>query len=236
MTKIVADACSNHLGDRRLIEEMIRQAAICGVDIVKFQSFNADKLNPSWPDYDRAKLYYKSVQLSDDDHVFILEKCKQYYINPMFTAFDVERAEFLLNIGVELVKIASPDANNDELVDFCALNFGQQSVFVSYGMTNKVPDGFTKSMYCVSRYPCPYNEIDFDKMKYYDGFSDHTEGIQAAKKAIDMGMKYIERHFTLGKYLPGKDHFFSSTPDEFKELCDYRDYKNKIQLYKTRWR
>jgi N,N'-diacetyllegionaminate synthase len=221
------------------MEEMIKQAANIGIDYIKFQSFRSDRLNKNWPDYQTAYEYYKSVELSDDDHVFILQKCCEYGIKPLFTVFDIDSARNLFNLGMRICKIASPDADNVKLVDYCIEHF--RETIISSGMINtqqaRVLKSYTdvKLLYCVSRYPAPKDSIDFDKMQMFDGFSDHTEGITAAKKAIDLGMQYIERHFTLGKYLPGKDHFFSSTPDEFKELVDYKNYVEKCKLYKTRW-
>jgi N,N'-diacetyllegionaminate synthase len=237
-TQIILDACSNHMGDRRLMEEMIKQAANIGADFIKFQSFIADKLNPNWPDYEKSKAYYKSVELSDSDHFFILEKCREHGVKPLFTAFNSDRARFLKSIGMDIVKIASPDADNTELVNYCIPNF--ETVLVSSGMTTlsrakALRNDGCHVLYCISKYPAKYEEIDFDKMQLFDGFSDHTPNILAAKKAVDLGTGYIERHFTLGKYLPGKDHFFSSTPDEIKELVDYRNYVDKCKLFKTRW-
>lgn len=253
-TKIIADFCSNHLGDRRLIEQGIKVLSETGVDIVKFQSFKADRLNKNWPDYEKAKEYYKSVELSDDDHVFILEKCKQYGIEPLFTAFDIERADYLLSIGVDNIKIASPNATDFDLISSC---LGANKLIISTGMcSNKEVKQLCdyldslyyseeseqsgeivliKLLYCISKYPTKYEEVDFDKMQLFDGFSDHTADLRASMKAIDLGMGIIERHFTLGKWLPGNDHKISSTPDEFKELVDYRNYKEKCELYKTRW-
>ena len=253
-SKLVADFCSNHMGDRRIIEAGIKTLAEIGVDFCKFQSFRADRLNKNWPDYQKALEYYRSVELSDDDHVFILDKCLEYRIVPMFTVFDVERVQFLrqINHGAwqerAIVKIASPDANNWALISEALSRIG--AVVISTGMhtpgqikqlkefVDDINVGCTRHvayLYCVSKYPTPYEEIDFDRMQLFDGFSDHTEGLRAAKKAIDLGMGYIERHFTLGKHLPGLDHKFSSTPDEFRELVEYRDYVAKCELYKNRW-
>jgi sialic acid synthase SpsE len=238
MTKIIADAACNHLGNRKIMQEMIERVAKIGVDYIKFQSFHADKLNPDWPDYEKSKEYYKSVELSQDDHAFIIRTCRDNKINPLFTVFDVESAQTIRNLGVNIVKIASPDADNKELVDYCNCTFNE--VIVSSGMTTsqrirELRDMNCWVLYCISRYPATKESIDFDKMALFDGFSDHTPDIECAKKAIDMGMEYVERHYTLGKYLPGKDHLFSSTPDEFNELVDYRNYVEKCKLYKTRW-
>jgi sialic acid synthase SpsE len=225
------------------MQEMIERVAGIGVDYIKFQSFHADRLNPDWPDYEKSYQYYQSVELSECDHAFIISKCKECGINPLFTAFDLKVAGLLNELGMDIVKIASPDAENWELIDYCRKNFEQ--IIVSIGMSSNTSIAklkkylsdfpLTKILYCVSRYPAPKESIDFDKMALFDGFSDHTPDIECAKKAIDLGMGYIERHYTLGKYLPGKDHFFSSTPDEFRELVDYRNYVEKCKLFKTRW-
>jgi N,N'-diacetyllegionaminate synthase len=239
MTQLILDACSNHLGIRKLKQEMIAQAASVGADYIKFQAFHSDKLDPGWPDYTNAKNYYKSVELDYDDHAFIIEQCYQNKINPLFTAFDMDAAKILKDLRMSIVKIGSAEAHKVSLVNYCVDNF--ETVIVSSGMitaqqVRELRNLGCKVLYCVSRYPCPISEIDFNRMELFDGFSDHTPTIECAKKAVDMGMDYIERHYTLGKYLPGKDHLFSSTPDEFKELVDYRNFKAKISAFKNRWR
>jgi sialic acid synthase SpsE len=35
-------------------------------------------------------------------------------------------------------------------------------------------------------------DIDYNVMNGFAGFSDHTIGIEAAKKAMDIGIEYIE--------------------------------------------
>jgi sialic acid synthase SpsE len=223
------------------MEEGIKRLAEIGVDYVKFQTFNADKLNKNYPDYDKMYKYYKSVELSRDDHLFIVHNCSKYGIKPLFTAFDIGSALILYNIGCKEVKIASPDADNWDLLDFCDRHFPH--MFISCGMISPNNQSKLRSMYkqhsflyCVSKYPTAFNDIDFDRMVLFDGFSDHTEDIRASLKAISLGMPIIERHFTLGKDLPGKDHKISSTVDEFKELVAERDYVASIEKYKNRWR
>ena len=142
-----------------------------------------------------------------------------------------------------MVKIASPDADNYELINYCIDNFIK--VFISTGMHTPQQIRTLREhvkgkknvvlFYCVSKYPTLITDIDFDTMLYFDGFSDHTLGIEAAKKAIDLGMPYIEKHLTLGRDLPGKDQAMSTTVDEFRQIVQYRDYVSKIDIYKKRW-
>lgn len=238
---IIADFCCNHLGSRDLIEEGIKQLAEIGIDYIKFQTFKADNLNKEYPNHEKMKEYYKKVELSREDHLFIIRACYIYGIKPLFTAFDIDSAHLIYNVGCKEVKIASSDADNFELLDFCDRHFSH--MFISCGMIspnnlNKIRSSYRQHsfLYCVSKYPTAYDDIDFERMMLFDGFSDHTKDLRAAKKAIESGMGCVERHFTLGKYLPGKDHFLSSTPDEFRELAEQRNYISSIEKYKTRWR
>lgn len=240
MTKLIADFCCNHLGQRGLIEEGIKRLAEIGIDYIKFQTFDVENLNKNYPNYNKMYDYYKSVQLSIDDHIFILKMCDVYGIEPLFTAFDESAARTLHSIGLTDVKIASPDADNWKLLELCDRTF--EHMFISCGMISssdlcRLRKFYKKHtfFYCISKYPTAFNDINFDRMVLFDGFSDHTEDIKAATEAIRLGLSYVERHFTLGKDLPGKDHAISSTVDEFRQLVEYRNYVESIKKYKSRW-
>lgn len=239
MTKIIADACGNHLGNRLIIESMIEQAGNNGIDYIKFQAFYADKLSKTYPDYKNVYDRMKRNELSYADIEFIIDKCSQHNIKPLFTVIDTDTVDFLCKVGQQEFKIASSEAHKDWLIAYI-LSKGKK-VFISTGMST---DKEIKSLrdtyngvffYCVSKYPANIIDIDYNKMCYFDGFSDHTQGVLAAMRAIDLGVKYIERHYTLGQWLPGTDHKFSSTPDEFRELVEYRNNVYKQEQYKRRW-
>jgi sialic acid synthase SpsE len=109
-------------------------------------------------------------------------------------------------------------------------------VIISLGMwdSKKFPSvpakSRTKFLYCVSKYPTPFEDIYFDKIdfKKYDGFSDHTIGISASIAAIAMGAGIIEKHLTMNKKMYGPDHICSGTPKELKEICKFRDDFEKM--------
>ena len=82
-----------------------------------------------------------------------------------------------------------------------------------------------ESDHCTSEYPTPPADVNLkaistlsDEFGLTVGFSDHSEGILIPVIAVGLGIKLIEKHFTLDKNLPGPDHKASSTPDEFEEL------------------
>lgn len=224
---------------------MISLLANAKVDYAKFQAFKSSKLNKNYPDYALNYEYYKKLELTEEDYDYIIFNCNFYGIKPLFTVFDTDSARELYNKGVEQVKIASPDADNWELIDLCLELF--KELFISTGMISddnlKILKGkiahsnaHVDLFYCISKYPTLYKDIDFNKMKHFDGFSDHTPDTRASKKAIDMGIKYIEKHFTLGKDLPGRDHHMSMLLKDFKDLVEHREYIEKIKNYKLRWK
>ena len=53
------------------------------------------------------------------------------------------------------------------------------------------------------------------------GYSDHTSGIEGSKVSLGYGVDYIEKHFTTDQNLPGRDNKFSILPSELKELKEY---------------
>ena len=93
-----------------------------------------------------------------------------------------------------------------------------------------------KYLWCLSKYPCEPQDLknlpkNFSK-SLYDGYSDHTIGIETCLIAISRGAQIIEKHFTLDKSNTTiRDHALSATPKEFKLLVDIgRDISKKINI------
>src|SRR3989338_8054859 len=82
-------------------------------------------------------------------------------------------------------------------------------------------------MHCVSKYPCPPEDLNLKTIEFlkkrYDlpvGFSDHSLGQQGALPAIELGAVVIEKHFSFSRDLWGADHKVSMTPAEFKQMVE----------------
>ena len=82
-------------------------------------------------------------------------------------------------------------------------------------------------MHCVSAYPVPNEQINLRAIKTIEeefncpiGYSDHTDGIDAAIIAVGIGATVIEKHITLDKKLPGPDHKASLEPNKFKMMVE----------------
>ena len=223
MTTIVAEAGINHCGSLDRALKMVEAAADAGADVVKFQSFTADKLG-----YDqKLTSFLKGVELSKDDHWKLNLKAHKCGIEFMSTPFSTEWVDFLVKLGVKRLKISSGKVQDKVFVDYAQAT--GLPIIVSNGMCTPeelaaITTPRMTVLYCVSQYPTPLHKVDFRKMmalknNYYNyGFSDHTQGISASVIAAASGASVIEKHFTLDRRLPGPDQICSVEPDELKQM------------------
>ena len=170
-------------------------------------------------------------------HKKIIERCKKKNIKFLTSAFSVDDLEVVKKLNVEMFKIPSGEITNFPLLEHVAKL--KKKVLLSTGMSTirEIDDainvlyksGLKKKnlvlMQCNSAYPTPLKDLNLNvlenfkkKYKVEVGFSDHSEGIIAPIIASGLGSKYIEKHFTISKKLPGPDHICSLSPKEMKEL------------------
>ena len=245
---IIAEAGVNHNGDLVLAKQLIDVAADAGADLVKFQTFSADRLATR----EAKKADYQSVttgsaetqhqmlsrlELSAQMHHELIAYCATRNIGFFSTGFDIESIDFLISLGINHVKIPSGEITNlpylRHIVQF------SKSVIISTGMAvmgdieaaiNVLEQaGTVRSLitvlHCTTEYPTPMAEVNLRAMQSMQaafgvevGYSDHTAGIEVAIAAAVLGGTVIEKHFTLDKNLPGPDHKASLEPDELKAM------------------
>lgn len=230
-TRIIADMSSNHMGNMAIAEAMVCAAADAGVDIVKFQSWQARKLRKDFPDYQATFARHRSTELSDEDHYHLIDVCRKKGVEFLTTCFDLERVDFLAGLGLKSIKVASPDCASLRLLDRLMEKF--EHIIISTGMaTDQEVERMIRHtrghnvtvLHCVSLYPTPLDRVNLERMNWIKsfgvrvGFSDHSLGVEASMLAIGMGAEVIEKHFTLSRNLPGKDQAMSSTPEELAQL------------------
>jgi len=124
MTLIIAEAGVNHNGEIDNAIALVDAAVDAGVDVVKFQTFNADKLvTRSAPkagyqidntgSMESQYQMLKALELSESEHYLLAQHCKTKKIEFLSTAFDQERLDFLVqNFNLSRLKIPSGDLTN----------------------------------------------------------------------------------------------------------------------------
>ncbi|MFZ4539563.1 N-acetylneuraminate synthase [Propionivibrio sp.] len=247
-TLIIAEAGVNHNGDLSLAKQLIDVAAEAGVDLVKFQTFNADRLvtrTAKKADYqaqttgteETQHAMLRRLELTEDMHRELISHCGTRNIGFFSTGFDIESIDLLLSLGQGYFKIPSGEITNLPYLR----HIGQlgKNVILSSGMATlgdieAAIDVLEKAgtaralvtvLHCTTEYPTPMNEVNLRAMQSIHaaigvavGYSDHTQGIEVAIAAVAMGATVIEKHFTLDRDLPGPDHQASLEPAELKAM------------------
>lgn len=233
---IIAEIGINHNGNLNLAHELIRQAKLAGADVAKFQFYDPYKLfGPEGSHPDPANLEHAlAVTFGFEEACRLRDWCDEETIEFAASVFDLERFEWMEQLGVKRHKIASRAVRD---IDLCQriLATGKETL-VSLGMWqgDGVPYAApnVRYLYCVAKYPCEYSDIRLPlsfRDSMYEGFSDHTIGIEASLVAVARGASIIEKHFTLNKGLSGPDHVCSVTPSELADLCKYSRLMQKMQ-------
>jgi len=207
MAIICAECGQNHFS----IEEARRLLMLAkqnGADMAKFQLFDStliyDEHNQSELTKEQARgLYDLGVSMG---------------IEVFFSVFDVEKVEWCEEIGVKRYKIAACDFPNKASVIKAVWETGKPVIFSTRGQSAELMGEL--SLYCIPEYPAYIEDIDWDELKKHDGFSDHTIGLDAAKKALDIGSSIIEKHFCFSHDY-GTDAEWGMTPEELRELVEY---------------
>ena len=243
MTKIISEIGWNHMGDMILAKEMIDASKENGADVVKFQTWSVSRLKPGPWDSDGRTEIYKKAELSKSKHEDLISYSQKVDIDFLSSVFSVEDAELLSELGLNSVKIASFESRNPSLLAFCDSHFDK--VYLSTGTSSVdeisehlsyLPTTKVVLLHCVSSYPLePWNanlpRIDLLKeLKKDVGYSDHTSGIEGTKISLEYDPCVIEKHFTIDQSLPGRDNKFAILPEDLKELSDYIQMRDEMNI------
>ena len=233
MVEIIAEIGISHGGDMNLLKKMIYSAKECGANIAKTQLYDPAKLFPSKQIWVEGTNWYSMVEktkMSYEQLGQFFEWCKEADIEPMASAFDLERVGWLEDYGVRRHKVASPVNNDTELIE--AFFRTNKDILVSCKRRHNVHAFWQPQnrlnriswLYCIPEYPTFFDKLEFDQIGFpgeFQGFSDHTIGIEASIVAMSRGARIIEKHFTLDRKLPGPDMVCSIEPHELKELVEW---------------
>lgn len=245
---IIAEAGVNHNGDIALAKRLVDVAADAGADLVKFQTFNADRLataNAAKAEYqirttnevETQHAMLRRLELTPAMHLELQAYCAKKKIGFFSTGFDIESVDYLRSIGLERFKIPSGEITNLPYLRHVGALGGE--IIISTGMASLeevvAAVGVIEAagtdrarlvvLHCTTEYPTPMRDANLRAMQTIHrelgvrvGYSDHTVGIEASVAAVALGAVVIEKHFTLDRNLPGPDHQASLEPKELKAL------------------
>ncbi len=245
---IIAEAGVNHNGDLETGIKLIDVAKKAGADIVKFQTFKAEKLvtkKAIKAQYQKANTgneetqfeMLKRLEINHEMHLAFVNHCKKINIQFLSTPFDIESVDYLLGLGINTIKIPSGEITNLPYLRHIARK--KKKIILSSGMSTlkeiedalKIFDkeGFSREkitiLHCNTQYPTPMQDVNLKAMSTIKkflhvkvGYSDHTMGIEIPIAAAALGATVIEKHFTLDRSLPGPDHLASLEPTELIQM------------------
>jgi N,N'-diacetyllegionaminate synthase len=233
---VIAEAGVNHNGRFDLALKLVETAKRAGADAVKFQVFTAENLvisNAPTAAYQLEKGHtdqrqmLRELELTRQEFTDLSHYCRDVGIEFLATPFSIDDLEFLLELDVAAIKLASPDIVNFPLLER-AIGSGLP-VIISSGACSLDEidagvDCFSNQgalsrmilLHCISAYPTSLSQANLavianlaQRYPVPIGFSDHTAEWITGALAVTAGATILEKHFTLDRTMPGPDQTFS---------------------------
>ena len=141
---VIAEVGHNHQGNLETCLQMIRAAAFAGASAVKLQkrtneslytkeAFNAP-YNSENAFGDTYGKHREALEFDRDQYVECIKEAKRNNIIFFATAFDYKSADFLIDLGVPALKIASGDLKSTHLLKYVA-RYGAPLIVSTGGAT-----------------------------------------------------------------------------------------------------
>ena len=243
---VIAEAVVNQNGDLALAKRLVEEAKACGADAVKFQTFTTASViiaeapkatyQRKTTDPSESQLaMLRKLQLSHANFRTLKEHADRVGILFFSTPHDPRDVQFLVSLGVPVLKVPSMDIVNYPLLE--EVGSHKLPVILSTGMatlceTERALDALRGAgcpsvilLHCVTNYPIKDEEANLRAMDTLArafgclvGFSDHTVGTAVAVAAVARGAKVIEKHLTLDRAMRGPDHAASLDPASFAQM------------------
>lgn len=185
---IIAEAGVNHNGDLDRARALVRAAAAAGADMVKFQTFSANKIAASHAPkaaYQEATTssgesqrdMIARLELSRSDHDALVAECASAGIRFFSTGFDEASLDMLVDeIGIDRIKVPSGEITNLPLLRHIAAK--RLPVILSTGMATLgeieaaievleiggIARGTITVLHCNTEYPTPPEDVNLRAM------------------------------------------------------------------------
>lgn len=236
----ILDLANNHQGDvehglaiLRSFGEVVRGAGHRAA--LKFQFRQLDSfIHPDYVDRDDIDHIprFVSTRLSPSDYEVLAQEVRHQGMVTMCTPFDEESVDIIVEMDLDVIKVASCSANDWPLIERI-VQTGKPVIASTAGRTTDEIDNLVQTfqdrgvafalMHCVALYPTPpdllnLNQIDFLRNRYPGvavGWSTHEDPNDAitVRMAVAKGARLFERHVGL-ETAAHKLNSYSSTPEQ----------------------
>lgn len=246
-TFIVAELSANHGHKLETALASVRAIAESGADAVKIQTYTADTLTLDCRKKDFVisggtlwdnKTYYELYQEAYTPwewHEALFTEAKNQGLICFSTPFDKTAVDFLEDLGNPIMKIASFEITDVNLIRYAAskgkpmvISTGiamQEDIELAIQACHEAGNEDITLLLCVSSYPAPLENVNLrtmldmkDRYGVKVGISDHTMGSDVAVAAVALGAEMVEKHFIMDRTIGGPDAAFSMTTDEFTAM------------------
>ena len=251
----VFDLANNHQGDMDHAKNIIKGVSELKINeningAIKFQFRDLDTFihkNARKNKDNKHIERFLSTELSKKNFEELADYAKKQSIMRICTPFDEASVDFIKDLNLEAIKIASCSAKDWPLIEKIA-NTGLPIIFSTGGLKIEDIDNLVSFldhracnfsiMHCVSIYPTPKEDcnlvqISVLKNRYADkviGWSTHEDpnNLEAVQIGYALGARMFERHVGISnnKY---KLNAYSSDPNQLKKWI--KSYKDGKKMY-----
>ena len=252
---LISELSGNHGGKLSNAIKLVKEAAKNGSDLIKLQTYEAEKLTLKTNKSDfvikdkksiwkKRNLYslYSEGHTPKEWHYKLFKEAKKYNVQCFTSIFHEDDIEFLEKLNVPAYKIASFESNHYPLIKKVIQT--KKPILISTGLNShteisKLVNFLKKNnckkfalLKCTSSYPANLNSLNLltieDMRKNFKceiGYSDHSIGFNAAIGSIYLGASFVEKHICLKKTI-GIDAKFSLQVNDIAKLK-----KNMVDAY-----
>jgi sialic acid synthase SpsE len=239
---IIAEIGTGHGGDEDKAAELIDAAIGAGAVSVKFQHVYADEIIhpatgyvplPGGPValYDR----FRALETGPKFMSRLKERVESLGAVFLCTPFGPKSARELRDMGVGVMKIASPELNYAQLLDELAtyglptiLSSGVSKLADIEGAIERLSGSPLALLHCVTAYPAPEEDYNLRVLGALStlfgvpvGVSDHSlDPVLVPALAVASGACIVEKHFCLSRDDLGLDDPIALPPGDFRRMVD----------------